>query len=263
MESKSDQLPQKKSKSLAKIISVAAGICIIVCGLIAIGVFYKFGRPYFGPKSQIILEPDYSLVTNVDSAELEMDTQILNARARALGIGMTCSVSNNQIVAQGPTSALSEDLVGKMVAIGLLELVDFGETPVPLGTTIATDFDYKYFPSMEGTKWHTVLTNSAFESVYVKQDDYGKYQIPFTLTADGTQMLSDFTTNNVGHYLGIVLDKVVLSTPVVNSPITDGGGIIAGNFTQEEAESLATYLQVKGPLPIPLVVKEISENRNQ
>jgi preprotein translocase subunit SecD len=263
MESKSSQLQQNKTNPSPKIILVTAGIFIVVCVLIALGVFYKFGLPYFGPKSQIFLGPDYSLVSTLDSGDLDMDAQILNARARALGTGITFSVSsNNQIVAQGPSSALSHDLVGKTVAIGLLEIVDFGETPVPPGTTIATDFDYKYFPAMEETKWHTVLTNSAFESAYVKHDNSGKYQIPFTLTADGAKILSDFTANNIGHYLGIVLDKVVLSAPKVNSPITGGSGVIAGSFTQEEAESLATYLQVKGPLPIPLVVKEISENGN-
>ena len=70
---------------------------------------------------------------------------------------------------------------------------------------------------------------------------------------------SQHTTNNVGHYLGIVLDKVVISAPKVKSPITDGSGVISGSFTREQANSLAVYLRVEGPLPIPLKVKQVSE----
>lgn len=40
--------------------------------------------------------------------------------------------------------------MGKTTGIGLLELVDIGETQIPGGTTIATDFGYKYFPQVEG-----------------------------------------------------------------------------------------------------------------
>ncbi len=52
----------------------------------------------------------------------------------------------------------------------------------------------------------------------------------------------------------------MLSAPVVKNPITDGQGAIEGNFTQQSAESLAAYLQVKGPLPIPLKITSVSGN---
>ena len=200
MENQSNQVPKSNKGKI--IISIAAGIFILVCGLISLGVLNKLVRMDFGPKSQIILEPDYSLISTVDPADLETDAQILSARSNALGTGIKFVVAeNNQIVAQVPTSSLSHDLVANTTAIGLLEIVDFGETPIPPETTIATDFGYKYFPEVEGTKWHTVITNAEFDSVYVEQDQLGNYQIPFTLTASGRQTFSDYTTNNIGHYL--------------------------------------------------------------
>jgi preprotein translocase subunit SecD len=254
------EIESNKPKSLSKIILIVVGLFIVICGLVALLVFYRFMRLPSGPKSQIILEPEYSVVSTVDPADLQVDAEILTARADALGTRIKFAVAeNNQIIAQVPTSSLSQNLIGQAIQIGLLEIVDFGETPIQPGTTIATDFSYKYFPQVEGKMWPTIITNVEFESVFVEKDKLGNYQIPFTLTSDGTKIFSDYTTKNVGHYLGIVLDKVVMSAPKVNSPITEGSGIIAGSFTQEEAESLAAYLNVKGPLPIPLTVKQISE----
>jgi preprotein translocase subunit SecD len=262
MENQLDPVPDKsKPAGLRRILFVAVGLLVLLCALVALGVFYRFEFPYFGPKSQIILEPDSSVVSTLDPTDLKNDAQILTARSSALGTRITFVVSeNNQITAQVPTSSLSSTLIGQTIAIGLLEIVDFGEMPIESGTTIATDYGYRYFPQVDGTRWHTVLTNAEFESAYVEKDALGNYHIPFTLTARGTNIFSEYTTKNVGHYLGIVLDKVVLSAPKVNSPITGGSGIIAGSFTREQAESLAVYLHVLGPLPIPLKVKEISEN---
>ena len=47
----------------------------------------------------------------------------------------------------------------------------------------------------------------------------------------------------------------MISTPIIQSPITDGQGQISGSFTQEEAQSLAVNLR-SGALPIPIKVVE-------
>ncbi len=247
-----------KAKPLSKFIYIVVGVFIIICGLVTLSVLYGFARSYFEPRTQIILEPDYSIVPTVNPSDLKTAAEILTARCHNLGIRASFVVAeNNQIVAQVPKSIDVQACVRSAREIWLLEIVDFGETPITPRTTIATDFDYKYIPPVEGTKWHTVITNSEFESAYVEQDKSGKYQVPFMLTSEGTKIFADYTTNNVGHYLGIVIDKVVIAAPKVNSPITDGAGIIAGTFTQEEAEYLAVQLHTKGPLPIPLKLIEV------
>lgn len=256
-----------KAKSPSKSLFIVASVLIVItiCGLVALLVFYGFARYgfaqlSFGPQMQIILEPDYSLVSAVNPADLEMDAEILTSRANALGTRIKFVVAeNNQIIAQVPKSKFSQNLIEQIIQIGLLEFVDFGETSIEPGTIIATDFNYKYFPQAEGRKWHTEITNAEFESIYVLKDKHGNYEITFELTPDGTKIFSDYTTKNVGHFLGIVKDKVVISTPMVNSPITSGSGVIAGNFTLEQAKSLAVYLRVRGPLPIPLKVLRVSD----
>ena len=94
-----------KNNKLPKFLLWIAGIIILTCGLLVIGVLFKFDRSYLGPKTQLILEPDYSLVSTIDPSDLESAAQILNARCRALGCGSPFAVAeNNQIIAELPSS---------------------------------------------------------------------------------------------------------------------------------------------------------------
>jgi len=54
-----------------------------------------------------------------------------------------------------------------------------------------------------------------------------------------------------------LLDGELLVAPVVNEPVTGGVGLITGNFTYEEARSLAIQLK-HGALPVALQVESLS-----
>lgn len=75
----------------------------------------------------------------------------------------------------------------------------------------------------------------------------GDYKINFTLNSDGATKFGDWTGKNVGSYLAIVLDKKVLSAPVIRGQIFDNGQI-EGRFTKESAEDIALSLK-SGYLP--------------
>lgn len=67
---------------------------------------------------------------------------------------------------------------------------------------------------------------------------------------------SDYTASHVGSRVGIVLDSVVISAPVLRGPIRsdteiDGG---AAGFTQAQARKLAADL-TSGALPVRLIAK--------
>ncbi len=254
----------KQSNTSLKIILGLAAVFIVLCGLAGLGIGYILVRPAFAPKTQVILEPDYSLVPAVDASDLKTAAEILTERCNLLGYsGVSFATNeNNQIIGKVPSSLDAETALKPVLAIGLLEFVDFGKTPIEPGTTIRTDFDYPYFPQTEGTILHTIMANDGLKEIAVTTDQVGKPAISFTLTAEGTKIFADFTTKNVGRYLGIVLDKVVVSSPVINSPITDGQAIIQGSFTAEEANALVAYLRTKGPLPLPLVIKQVIKDSN-
>lgn len=125
-------------------------------------------------------------------------------------------------------------------------------TPDVTATPATTDTTNSQNPP---TVYHTIMTGKDLQQVQVTQDRLGQYVIQFDLTPEGADIFAKFTTANVGKYLTIVLDKRVISSPVINSAIPDGQGIIQGSFTAESANALAVQLRY-GSLPVPLKVVE-------
>jgi len=83
----------------------------------------------------------------------------------------------------------------------------------------------------------------------------GQWYIQFELKPDATSRFSSFTGSHVGEPLAIVLDGVVLSAPTIQSELSTGG-VITGQFSEEEAKQLALQLR-SGALPIPLRVESV------
>jgi preprotein translocase subunit SecD len=83
-------------------------------------------------------------------------------------------------------------------------------------------------------------------------------QVAFELTSEGGKKFKEITerlsqkTNDQEKILGIFLDGTPISTPKVQSVISDKG-VINGNFTVETARDLATKLNA-GALPVPIKV---------
>jgi len=82
----------------------------------------------------------------------------------------------------------------------------------------------------------------------------GDYQISFTLNAEAATKFGDWTGKNIGQYLAIVLDKKVISAPVIRGQIFDQG-MIEGRFTKESAEDIALSLK-SGYLSAKMIVLE-------
>lgn len=70
----------------------------------------------------------------------------------------------------------------------------------------------------------------------------------FRFNGRGTRRFAHVTEENVGKPFAIVLDDRVISAPVIREPITGGSVQISGNFTLEEANSVAMLLRA-GSLP--------------
>lgn len=84
------------------------------------------------------------------------------------------------------------------------------------------------------------------------------YVIDFEFQGEGAKKLADITTANVGKQLAIYLDETMLMNPRINQPLTDGKGIIEGNFTKDEAEKDALLMK-SGALPISLRVAQSNQ----
>ncbi len=85
--------------------------------------------------------------------------------------------------------------------------------------------------------------------------DQGRPVVSFRFDAVGARKFGSVTQRNVGKPFAIVLDKKVISAPVIREAILGGSGIISGRFTTEAARDLALLLRT-GALPVPLTVLE-------
>lgn len=70
----------------------------------------------------------------------------------------------------------------------------------------------------------------------------------FRFSGRGARRFAHITAENIGKPFAIVLDDRVISAPVIREPITGVSGQISGNFTLEEANSVAMMLRA-GSLP--------------
>ncbi len=76
-------------------------------------------------------------------------------------------------------------------------------------------------------------------------------QISLELNDQGAKLFGTITQANIGKTVAIYLDGVPISTPTVQSAITDGHAVITGSFTPEEAKILVGRLN-SGALPVPI-----------
>jgi protein-export membrane protein SecD len=99
------------------------------------------------------------------------------------------------------------------------------------------------------------MTGDILRTAVATPDQYNQYQINFELTGPGSDQFYEYTRTHIGQPLAIVLDGRVLSAPNITTAIQDSG-MIQGQFTAEEAESLAVQMRY-GALPVPLRVADI------
>jgi preprotein translocase subunit SecD len=128
------------------------------------------------------------------------------------------------------------------------------------------DKDVVFFDRAQQTKYKlgpVAVTGDAVDSATASFDagsstSVGQgWVINFTLSGDGSTAFGDITTRLAGSgRLAIVVDRQVISAPTVNSPITNGSGVIQGSFTENRAKDLATQLNA-GALPVELTTQQV------
>jgi protein-export membrane protein SecD len=112
-----------------------------------------------------------------------------------------------------------------------------------------------------------VISGEDFESASAVLSGQGQlgavsqWTVTFELDGDGAERFADATTEAVGappptDQIAIIVDRVVISSPTVQSAITAGSGEITGGFSEQEAKDLATQLNA-GALPVELTRQSV------
>lgn len=211
---------------------------------------------------QVLLEADLPENAQIDSASMEIARDIVQQRTDALGVNENVIqvAGERRIVGEFPGLEDTESVLETIQQTGLLEFVDTGDYSPPEGSFLVTDYsptgEPVAAPESGEPVFRTIMTGADLDSVSVTQDTLGVgYSINFILKSNGSRIFADHTSANVGKYLTIVLDKQVISSPIINDTIIGGQGSISGNFTFESANAFAIQLRY-GSLPIPLKIVE-------
>jgi preprotein translocase subunit SecD len=152
----------------------------------------------------------------------------------------------------GKTAKLSFNLVNEQVGGGL-----DARAAVPLNTVV---MPVQQAEAVSSQQTYLPIFRRAMVSGETLTDSQATFQegqpvVSFRFNTVGAQKFGRATSENVGNRFAIVLDKEVISAPVIREAILGGSGIISGNFTTEAAKDLALLLR-SGALPAPLTVIE-------
>lgn len=224
--------------------------------------------------TQVMLEAD--LPEGQSPADGAMDTAKTIVESRVNGLGVSEAVvqaqGDERLIVELPGISNPDAAVETLRSTGQLEFVDPAGTSLSQGMVINTTnrptaaaeleaammagtASLTAFPAFTETVFRTVMTGDVLRSAVATQDQFNQWQINFELTPAGSEQFFNYTRENIGRQMAIVLDGRVLSAPVINAAISDSG-VITGQFTGDEAESLAVQMRY-GALPVPLRVIDI------
>lgn len=228
-------------------------------------------RPCIGIGStselQVVLAIDVRVGQTITPDIMDRIISVLARRAASVGPA-GCDIV---VLADGSiqvTLAASPDLdadtaVSTLSESAQLEIVETGGTIPEVGTQIdpegalLTQVGLAEPAATPGSvPYPAILTGSDIDDAYAVTDATGIHQVGITLTEDAAARFARYTAEHIGDPLAIVLDGMVVSVPTIQAEISGGDVVIQGDFTEIEAQTLATQLQA-GALPVMLTLVSV------
>ncbi|MCL5959264.1 MAG: protein translocase subunit SecD [Chloroflexi bacterium] len=106
-------------------------------------------------------------------------------------------------------------------------------------------------PQAQQQVYRTILTGKDVASADVTFDDLQRPMVSFTLTDEGGKKFGEYTSQSIGNFLSITMDKKVVSSATIKAAIQKSGVIEGVNLN--EAKKIVVQLKY-GSLPVPLEV---------
>jgi len=213
------------------LVTVIAIIAVFGYYILPLATSIKQGLDLQGG-THVVLEAVDTPEAKVDEDAVQRVVKIIEKRVNE--IGLTEPIIQRQgerrIIVELPGIKEPEKAIQMLGKTALLEFQDES------GTTVMTGKDLKDAKAEIGQNKNSVVA--------------------LEFSSDGAKLFGDLTAKNVGKHISILLDKKVLTSPVVNEPIPSGKAIITGSRTIEEAQELAILLR-SGSLPVKVEVLEM------
>ncbi len=209
----------------------------------------------------------------VSDEDLDTSLDIIENRVNLLGAS-EASVQlqgTDQILVQIPGLSDTEEAlatIGKTGSLVFARLDSFTDEDVVseidngsymTQETYDDDFGYSFptgdytYLEVDPDTYTPLITGANIENVTVDRasETSTDYAVDLRLDSEGTKAFAEATADLAADHgkIVIILDNEVQSAPAVQSEITDGSVAITGNYTEEDAQSLATILE-SGSLPV-------------
>ena len=231
---------------------------------------------------RVLLQADIP-ADNFSMDDLAETANNVSRRVNALGLTeATVQVQGrDRILVELPGVRDPEQAIAVIQQTALLEFVDFGglgaQARSYVGAKIVTSEQVKMRSKgaededpfadrrahpVNGLPFQTVMTGAGLQAASAvlapaQGSGSSQWMINFEIKPDYQSLFGDFTQQRLGEPMAIVLDGEALSAPIIQAQLTDGG-VISGQFTEEEAQTLALQLR-SGALPIPLRIESAEE----
>lgn len=208
-------------------------------------IFACAALPNFAtPVATIVLKPVDP--AKADSASLEQTRQIIEQRLNYAGIRGKVSLLDQGNISVEIYSADDLDNAQKLsTEIGAFAFSDSLES-YPVGSKLETVSA-------------AILTQDDVKTAVPQKSTTGTYEIAVQFTPEGTKKMADYSGKNIGHFLLITKDGVILLAPRLSGAITDGNAVITGDFDLATANSIAAQLHTRS-LPFALEVDQIKKS---
>lgn len=239
----------------------------------------------------VTLEARPAAGQTVDSGTLEGTRDTIERRVNALGVSepVVQTRGDDQIIVELPGVENPDEAVEVVRETALLEIIDPQGQYLPPGTRVRTTLnpgddesddaagspvasvdgspvaspaaspeaspvatpEAESTPVAAGPIYTTIISGSDLKDAYRATGPLGEQVVAFELNGGAADTMFDFTSQNIGLPMSIVIDGVVISSPTVNSAISSEGQI--EGIPANEVDSLVVQLKA-GSLSVPLEV---------
>ncbi|HEY8323624.1 MAG TPA: hypothetical protein VIG77_03975 [Ktedonobacterales bacterium] len=177
------------------------------------------------------------------SSQLAQTTGALAARAqRGLGVqgASATALKGNEVQIDLPGYTNQQLAVSALTAQGMTQFIDTGGNPLQVGTKVAAH------------QYPVLFTGAQIDpnSIQATTDQNNAPIVVFAFQGAARSQFATYTRENVGNYLTITVDGVVVESATIQSEI-DGLAEITGSKSMAAAQALAAELK-SPPLPDPV-----------
>ena len=89
------------------------------------------------------------------------------------------------------------------------------------------------------------FTPKDIEEIKSSYNDLGNLVIDIKFKSESAKKLKEITANNINKGMAIIVDKKIITMPVITSEIPDGKLQISGSFTVEELSLIHIYMCIR------------------